>query len=489
MRDLQARSLKKACFIAALFSMMLSAAPAFAQTVTAMWDPSPSTDQVTGYQVCIGTSSVSSSLPCNVGLIPVGASTTGYAFAPTAGVRYYLAIRANNAAGSSPFSSEVSFSIPSFTQPGNQASIAGLSISPLALSINDPDGSALTITHTGLPPGLSINSATRQITGIPTAAGTYNATVWVNDGLATVSRSLTWTVRADAAVDSVLRLPGYFDDDRFADAWRYELSDLQGMWRVRFTGSGTYANYAWGVGGDFPVPADYDGDGRTDFAVYRPSTGQWFILRSSTNYSYSASWAIQWGLSGDLPVPADFDGDGRADVTIYRPSTGQWFILRSSSNYSYAGYTVYGWGATGDIPLPADYDGDRRADLTVYRPSSGQWFILKSSANYSYAGSSIIQWGLNGDVPVPADYDGDGRADLTVLRPSSGQWFILKSRTNYAYSGSWVFPWGTGGDVPRQSDYDGDGSTDLAIWRASENRWYILKSSTNFTGWVAYQSQ
>jgi len=190
MRDLRARSLKKACFIAALFSMMLSAAPAFAQTVTAMWDPSPSTDQVTSYQVCVGTSSLS----CNVALASVGASTTAYTFAPTGGVRYYLAIRANNAAGSSPFSSEVSFSIPSLAQPANQSGTAGVAISPLTLSITDPDGSPLTITHTGLPLGLSINSSTRQITGTPTSPGTFNVTVFVNDGLATVQRSFTWAV-------------------------------------------------------------------------------------------------------------------------------------------------------------------------------------------------------------------------------------------------------------------------------------------------------
>ena len=49
-----------------------------------------------------------------------------------------------------------------------------------------------------------------------------------------------------------------------------------------------------------PVPADYDGDGRQDIAVYRPSKGSWYILRSSTNYTAFVSY--QWGLGGDIPV-------------------------------------------------------------------------------------------------------------------------------------------------------------------------------------------
>jgi hypothetical protein len=57
---------------------------------------------------------------------------------------------------------------------------------------------------------------------------------------------------------------------------------------------------AWGVSTDVPVPGDYDGDGKTDLAVFRPSTGQWFILKSSTNYT---SWdSYQWRASTDIPV-------------------------------------------------------------------------------------------------------------------------------------------------------------------------------------------
>ena len=62
----------------------------------------------------------------------------------------------------------------------------------------------------------------------------------------------------------------------------------------------TFSSVSWGLSTNIPVPGDYDGDGRTDPAVFRPSTGAWYILKSSTNYT--TSFGVSWGLSTDLPI-------------------------------------------------------------------------------------------------------------------------------------------------------------------------------------------
>jgi len=104
-------------------------------------------------------------------------------------------------------------------------------------------------------------------------------------------------------------------------------------------------------------PGDYTGDGIADIVVFRagvaagsPDAGAWFIRNTATGMREPI---IHFGITDpnfvdqDLPVRGDYDGDGRDDIAIWRPST-QTFWVRASSNGS---LIIQQWGAAGDFPL------------------------------------------------------------------------------------------------------------------------------------------
>jgi len=208
--------------------------------------------------------------------------------------------------------------------------------------------------------------------------------------------------------------------------------------------------------------ADFDGDGKTDVSVFRPASGDWFILNSS-NSSFKG---LTFGNATDIPAPADFDGDGKTDTAVFRPSDGTWYILGKANTFISRTF-----GANGDIPAPADYNGDGKADFAVFRPSNGTWYIANSDSLNTI---SIVQFGADGDKPAIGDYDGDGKADIAVWRASVGDWYVLNS-SNGSFFGA---NFGQNGDLPAQGDFDGDSKTDLAVYRSGT--WYILQSTAGF---------
>ncbi len=251
--------------------------------------------------------------------------------------------------------------------------------------------------------------------------------------------------------------PFDFDGDGKTDISIFR--PTSGEWWINRSSSSQTVVAQFGVSNDILAPVDYSGDGKSDIAVWRPSTGEWFILRSENNSFYS----VPFGASGDIPAPGDFDGDGKADIAVFRPSNATWYISRSSG-----GTTIQAFGVSTDKPVVADYDGDGKADIAIYRPAVSEWWLLRSTA-----GLVAGQFGAVGDKTVQGDYTGDGKADIAVWRPSTGVWFVLRSENNSFFS----VPFGTTGDIPAPGDYDGDGKIDTTVFRPSNNTWYSNRTT------------
>lgn len=191
---------------------------------------------------------------------------------------------------------------------------------------------------------------------------------------------------------------------------------------------------------------DYSGDGFSDIAIFRESSGLWAVRAVTRLY---------FGGKGDIPVSGDYDGDGTADVALFRGASGLWAVKNISRTY---------FGAISDLPVPADYDGNGTCDIGIFRVSSGLWAIK---------GISRCYFGASGDQPVSGDYDGDGFDDIAVFRSNSGLWaFKDISRVYYGNLSDTVVP----------GDYSGTGTTAPAIYRSNFGLWSIRNLTRVYFG-------
>ena len=349
----------------------------------------------------------------------------------------------------------------SFTANGYNGTLGNGTSNPVA---NRPawsgNSGGYVTTTVQLPPAANgQNIRLRWRLGTDTSLGTDAGYVgWNVDSI---------TVRATSSCSfapGTVRSRADFDGDGKSDLSVFRPSE--GNWYLK-PSLGGITVITWGVSGDEPVPADYDGDGKTDLAIFRPTPGDTadFYIIQSNGFVFNT---FSWGDPGDKPVVGDYDGDGKDDAAVYRSSDNNWYIRKSTG-----GYDVINFGQAGDVVVPGKYDADNKTDRAVYR-GSGLWIIANSSG-----GTTTANWGEATDRPVPADYDGDNRDDIAVWRPANGFWYIRRS-TNFQFD---IISWGQTGDIPVPGDYDGDGKDDPCIYR--NGIWFLNQSSFGYgsSGW------
>ncbi len=151
------------------------------------------------------------------------------------------------------------------------------------------------------------------------------------------------------------RLRGDYDGDGKADLALARpvgaSPDKEFVFYVKRSTDGSWSAERFGTEmRDIPVSGDFDGDGRADVAVWRGRSefgnGTWYWHRSSDGQYEQVRWGVVF--SPDYPVPGDYDGDGKTDPAIWRQNAfgtqqAYFFVMQSRD-----GIRIEPWGLSTD---------------------------------------------------------------------------------------------------------------------------------------------
>jgi len=308
------------------------------------------------------------------------------------------------------------------------------------------------------------NGTGPSITVTPSTTTSYwvrisNACGSVNSNTATVTVNAPPTgVRQKTPVD--------FNGDRISEFVLFR----NGIWITYNPSTGAEVSRVntGAMPGGIPEPMDWNGDGRTDYTVFRVGQG-WHIYNADGTY-LRGIWIPD---AGSIPAPADYDGDGKEDFVVYRNQT--WF--KYDMNTGAIVWSVFTGNSGNGIPVPMDYDGDGTADFTVYTQGAAWHFY---NDNGTYRGG--IWLGVAGDIPVPGDYDGNGTEEAVIYR--NGSWIFYDPNSFALTKTVWADANSYNGDPvqPTPLDYDGDGSVDLAVYGATP--WHTYFDNGGYRGGI-----
>ena len=250
------------------------------------------------------------------------------------------------------------------------------------------------------------------------------------------------------------------------------------------TDTGTVFSFGHGVSTDIFVDGDYDGDGISDAAVYRPDLDAYLVRRSSRPNDGLLTIPMVAGVTSENPKNVgDFDGDNVTDGVVYVPGAIAGQLSRTLIRLSRTGtLRELITGENGAFHSGGvDFSGDGLADVVMQSNGGSNQGRFRLCNGVSGAIFGDFNFGTPVDLVVTGNHSGNALADITTVRGVNTQLNWSTRDTGTGTAQPTVILGDASTDFLQAGDFDGDGLSDIALWRGSatagQSKFIVRRSS------------
>jgi FG-GAP repeat. len=296
--------------------------------------------------------------------------------------------------------------------------------------------------------------------------GAYRVEVFPGNGDGSFGQSTSW-LYPDFVQDFAI---ADLDDDGSDDVLITDNGSPYGLGpggvSIYFMGNGTPvsgAGFRAGLGTKGVTVADFNSDGKKDFALANSSSGDTtvFMGDGARGFLPRGTYSVGGLLSG--LVPADVNSDGRGDLVFTVSSQDGAIVLLGKGDGSFATYD--GYPTSGMPQLVADLNDDAKVDL--FAGVNSDLSIFPGIGDGSFGLEQRLLFIYGGTSPEVADFTGDGRNDIATvtyeLGSLKGYLLIYPGLAGGGFGPFLYMPVGPYAQSLRLADLNGDGRQDILL--------------------------
>ncbi len=221
--------------------------------------------------------------------------------------------------------------------------------------------------------------------------------------------------------------------------------------------------------------ADFNGDGRLDFAVPNANDNTVSVMISRADGTFTPKVDYPVGNTPVGLVAVDLNGDGKIDLAVVNSADNTISILLGMGDGTFQTQTPLPAGMNPVAIAAGDFNGDGHMDLAVANQTGNSVSIFLGKGDATFTGPVSVPTSVAPFSILSGDWNNDGKADLVVLAGtgSSDSVSLLISKGDGTFSTVTIVSGQSIGGIAL-ADFNGDGYLDIALTNPYTNTVSIL---------------